>query len=464
MGKGLLELVELGDIISTSPVDKVKVSQKEVAIIGMALKFPMADNVDSYWENIRNGVNCISDFPEHRSTVMKKYLENGGFRKHKFMSGNLKEINFEKGGYLDEISEFDHVFFRLAPKDARLIDPQQRLFLETSFKAIDDAGYGGDKIKGSRTGVFAGFMRDYVLDYLEYAANTESYIDPEIIITNMSSLIAGRLSYTLDLHGPAMCYDTTCSSALLAVHYAVQSLRTGECDMAIAGGVKLRLLPYNFEHRLGIESSDDFVRTFDNEADGTLWGEGVAAVLLKPLSKAIRDRDNIHAVIKGSTVNQDGSSVGIAAPNALAQEDVVLKAWQDARINPERISYVETHGTATQLGDTIEMEGLMRAFRKYTDKKQFCAVSSVKPNIGHLECASGMAGLIKAVMALKNKEIPPSINFIKPNRNIEFENSPMYVNTRARKWNTDSELALCGVNSFGMSGTNCHMILEEFCK
>jgi len=260
-----------------------------------------------------------------------------------------------------------------------------------------------------------------------------------------------------------MLVDTACSSSLVAVHLACQAIRNGECDQAIVGSVKIHLLPVvKADQDIGIMASDGRTRSFDDSSDGTGAGEGAIAILLKPLSRAIADRDSIYAVIKGSATNQDGASIGITAPNVLAQEDVLVRAWSTANIDPGTISFIEAHGTGTKLGDPIEISGLQRAFRQFTDKKGFCAVGSVKSNFGHLDHCAGLAGLLKAVLALKHKQIPPSIHFARANRQIPFINSPVYVNDRLTEWEpSDSHPRRCGVSSFGLSGTNCHVVLEE---
>jgi len=346
-----------------------------------------------------------------------------------------------------------------------LIDPNQRLFLETAYAAIEDAGYGGRRLSGSQTGVFLGYTGDSALEYKNYLQTVLSEVPTIAMVVNVNSIIASRISYFLDLKGPSMLVDTACSSSLVAIHLACRSIRSGECDLAVAGGVKLISLPVASPqdgHRIGIKSSDGLTKTFDNRSDGMGLGEGTAAVLLKPLQQAINDGDNIYAVVKGSACNQDGASVSITAPNGSAQEQVILKAWQDAEINPETISYIEANGTGSKLGDPIEVQAITRAFRQFTNRKQFCAIGSVKSNVGSLEQASGITGFIKAVLALKNRKLPPSLHFERPNRNIEFEDSPIYVNNRLSEWETEPGiLRRCGVSSFGISGTNCHLVLEE---
>ncbi len=339
------------------------------------------------------------------------------------------------------------------------MDPNQRLFLETAWETIEDAGYGSKKIMGSNTAVFVGHSNEPEYKKLIYDVVEPSFYSMSVQ-GNLSPIIASRISYLLDLRGPSMVVNTLCSSSLVALHLGCQSLKNGECSMALIGGVQINLIPIR-QVEVGIESSSKRTRTFDHQSDGTGAGEGVIAFLLKPLEKAMKDEDNIYAVIKGSAYNQDGASAGLTAPNPAAQEDVIIKAWQEAGLDPETISYIEAHGTGTRLGDPIEIDGIKRAFRRYTDKRQFCAIGSVKSNIGHLDASAGLAGLLKAVLALQKGKIPPTINFERPNKMIAFHKSPVYVNTKLREWETDGFPRRCGVSSFGFSGTNCHVILEE---
>ncbi|MCX7920811.1 MAG: SDR family NAD(P)-dependent oxidoreductase [Clostridia bacterium] len=434
-----------------------KVSKRDMAIIGMCGKFPMAENIGEFWENIRNGKDCIREFPYQRMKDVSPILPNS------YMPADPPKLC--EAGYLDEIDKFDYEFFNISPIEARLMDPNQRLFLETAWNVIEEAGYGGNRIKGTKTGVYVGHSSDLKFEYHMYVnmADTELYKNVSLP-GNVKSIIASRISYLLDLKGPSVVVDTACSSALLAIHLACQGIINGECEMAIAGGVKVNLLPIQkgMDDEIGIRSPGDRARTFDDSSDGTGSGEGVVAIMLKPLSKAITDGDNIYAVIKGSAVNQDGSSVGLTAPNSAAQEEVILEAWKNANIDPETISYIEAHGTATKLGDPIEISGIERAFRKHTGKKNFCAVGSVKTNIGHLDNIAGLAGMIKLVLALKHKEIPASIHFKRPNRKINFIDSPVYVNDRLARWETEGAPLRGGVSSFGLAGTNCHIVVEEY--
>ncbi|MCX7923433.1 MAG: SDR family NAD(P)-dependent oxidoreductase [Clostridia bacterium] len=408
----------------------------DIAVIGIACKFPKANNTKEYWRNLKNGVEAISGYPEERLEGLSKG--------HKI-----------KAGFISGIDKFAAAFFRISPKEANLMNPAQRLFLETVWEAIEDAGCANDKIHGSKTGVYVGMDHTY---QLEYGKELEQQ-DLLVMTGAMTSILASRISYILNLKGPSMVIDTACSSGLVAVHTACKALQNKECSMAIAGGINLiGILKTNFE---GVESSEGRVSAFDKNSTGTVWGEGVGALLLKPLDQAVKDRDNIYAVIKGSAVNNDGATNGITAPSPETQAEVIASAWEDAGINPETISYIEAHATGTVLGDPIEAKGLKLAFEKYTQKKQFCGIGAVKPNIGHAVGAAGITSLIKVVLALKHKEVPPNINFTDPNPFIEFLNSPLYINDRLTKWEADGFPMRAGVSSFGFSRTNCHVVVEE---
>ncbi|MBA9085511.1 amino acid adenylation domain-containing protein/non-ribosomal peptide synthase protein (TIGR01720 family) [Fontibacillus solani] len=426
---------------------------RDIAIIGISGKYPMANHLEEYWSNLAEGRDCIRGINAQRQQDVNHYLSNIN------MQG--REIRIVEGGYLDEIDKFDCGFFKVTPKEASLMDPNQRLFLQTAWSTLEDAGYSGEHLKGSRVGVYVGFSKSS-FEYERLLTEVSPGQLPNFAIGNLSSIIPSRISYLLDLKGPAITVDTACSSSLVAVHLACQAIRNGDCEMAIAGGVKTILLP--IKAGIGMESSDDRARAFDDSSDGTGWGEGVGAVMLKRLNQAELDGDNIYAVIKGSAINQDGSTVGISAPNASAQTDVILQAWKDAQIDPRTISYIEAHGTGTKLGDPIEIDGITKAFRrKNVTKKNFVGIGSVKTNIGHLYEAAGVASLLKTVMALKHKQIPPLVHFEKPNRNIAFEESPVYLNTKLSPWKTqDGVPRRCGISSFGFSGTNCHVIVEEY--
>lgn len=442
-------------------------AEDDIAIIGISGRFGGADNVNEYWENLKNRVCSIGDFPKERRKDIDPLLRNPHLSM--FLMGtvlpegaNPEELDlYHKGGYLKEIDKFDAGFFNIPPKEAKYISPVHRLFLETAWEAIEDGGYGGEKIVNTNTGVFVGFDNTSISLY-KYV----TIPDPLHETGSYSSILASRLSYLLNLRGPAVVIDTACSSAMVALHVASQSLKKKECEMAIIGGIYI--LYKNIKSRLDqisnlnkATSDEECIRAFDKKAKGTVWSEGAGAILIKPLKKAISDRDNIYAVIKGSAINNDGFSNGITAPNADAQEAVIVRAWKDAKVDPETINYIESHGTGTIIGDPIEIKGLTNAFRRFTNKRQFCGIGSVKPNIGHTVAASGLASVFKVVLALKHKEIPPSINFDEANPFIDFAESPLYVNDKRTDWKEGSAPRIAGINAFGFSGTNCHMVLAE---
>lgn len=456
--KFILENTTAGKIEKQTAVELLKIFYQEknlpedIAVTGIAVKMPKANNINELWWNLRNKIDCVRAFPKERAKVMNRYLD--------YTDKLSSEAEYQLGAYLEDIDQFDCNFFHLSPKEASLMDPSQRLFLETAFEVIEDAGYGGKKLTGSKTGIYLGYVGNPVYNYYRII----SEVDPSVLsisfVGNLNSMIPSRIAHFLDLKGPAILVNTACSSSLVAIHLACLGISSGECDSAIAGGVRLDLLPLKNLINVGIESSDGKTKAFDNNSDGTGIGEGVAAVFLKPLKKAISDGDRIYAVIKSSAVNHDGTSVGITAPNITAQTDVLLDAWEKAKIDPETITYIEAHGTGTKLGDPIEIEGIRQAFSRYTNKKQFCAISTVKTNMGHLYESAGIIGFIKAVLSLKNKELFPMLHFNSPNYRIDFTDSPVFINDQLQKWETPS-IRRCGVSSFGFNGTNCHIVLEE---
>ncbi len=444
---------------------KPQVQEDEIAVIGMACRFPGANSIEQYWDNLINGRNCIGQLSSLRKKDYLDILANKSFRNSMINAQITEEdirqgrVEFAEAGYLDEIDKFDADFFRISTNEAMFIDPIQRVFMETAMEAIEDAGYGGKKIYGTRTAIYVG--RDHTNSSI-YSVATEPHAMH--LTGSWAGILATRLSYLLNLNGSGMVIDTACSSGATAIHEACQALKSGECDYALAGGVHLSI-----QHDIKgqnsmmsmVESGDSVIRTFDKRANGTVWGEGVGVLMLKPLSKAALDRDNVYAVIKGSAVNNDGASNGITSPNAYAQEKVIIQAWKQAGINPESISYVEAHGTGTVLGDPIEVKGLSNAFSKYTQRKQFCAIGSVKTTIGHVVAASGVASVIKVILSMKKGIIPAITNFEEPNPYINFCESPMYVNDTSCLWERGEHPRRAGVSSFGFSGTNCHIVLEE---
>ena len=428
------------------------VDKNDIAIVGMAAVMPKAENIKEYWNNLLNGVDCIGNMPEKRRKDIADYVSFLG-----------KEQKFLQAGYVKNIDLFDNRFFNITPKEAMLMSPIQRMFLETAYRAFYDAGYDKEKLNNSKTGVYVGYIGDNEgTVYRDMLRTLTDDFSSVAMSGNLSSITAGRVSYTFNLTGPSMLIDTACSSSLVAVYNACRDIKDGICDMALAGGIKLCMLPLEDSEKIGIESSNGRTKTFDESADGTGIGEGSGAVVLKSLSKAERDGDYIYAVIKGGYINQDGASSGMTAPNPVAQRDLYLQAWKNAGINPEDISYIESHGTGTKLGDPIEITGLTQAFKKYTDKTQFCAIGSVKTNIGHLYEAAGIASVIKTVLALNFGKIPKSLNFNMPNPQIDFIHSPFYVAGETTDWQKNGEKRIAGVSAFGFSGTNCHIILEEY--
>lgn len=423
------------------------VMQDDIAIIGVHAAFPGAPNADKLWELLATEKDTISSFPDNRKADVLHLLSD-------------QQSGFLKGTYFNEIDKFDYGYFGLSPKEASLMDPNHRLFLEAVIHAVEDAGYGGKRLKGTKTGVCVG-LSPYDHLYKGLVEKLEPDSLSMSIEGNLPPLLAGRVSYLLDLKGPNLTIDTACSSALSAVHVACNMIKNKEADQVIVGGGKTHLCPIEPKEKIGIESLDGVTRSFDDSSNGTGIGEGVVVIMLKPYSKAKKDKDQIYAVIKGSAINQDGKSIGLTAPNVRAQEDVIVSAWKNARIDPETISYIEAHGTGTKLGDPIEIEGINRAFSRFTSKKQFCGIGSIKSNLGHTDSLAGLTGLVKCVLALKHKQLPASVHFHSPNREIDFIHSPVYVNDTFKEWESGLKPRRCGVSSFGMSGSNCHIVLEE---
>ena len=423
--------------------------REDVAIIGISCRFPDAEDVDEYWRNLSTGRNSCTRVPKERWS-RKKYEDKG-------------EISLPmQVGLLSGIDEFDPFFFHISPKEAELMDPQQRLFLQEAWKAIEDAGYCSKDIQDQRCAVFVGCSAG---DYSNRIRAEADYQGSFAFTGNTNSILAARISYFLNLKGPSIAIDTACSSSLVAVHLACESIHAGTSEIAVAGGVTLFTTPefYILATKAGMLSPTGRCRAFDEEADGFVPGEGVGAVVLKPLRAALIDNDHVYGVIKGSAINQDGKTSGIIAPSSPSQAALECEVYDKFGIDPETIGYIEAHGTGTKLGDPIEIDALTAAFRRYTTEKQFCAVGSVKTNIGHTIAAAGVASLIKVLLALKYGQIPPSLNFSSPNKSIDFKETPFYVNTALQEWQAPSDRPRrAAVSSFGFSGTNAHMVVEEF--
>ena len=420
-----------------------------VAIIGLACRFPGANNSEEFWHMLQNGIDGISEIPPTRWDADKYYDPT---------PATPGKMNTRWGGFLTGIDQFEPSFFSISPREAIAMDPQQRLLLEVAWETLEYAGLAAEKIAGSQTGVFIGISSD---DYSRLHYKNPRQIDAYAGTGNAHSIAANRLSYALDLRGPSVAMDTACSSSLLAVHQACQSLRNGECKLALAGGVNIILSPeltITFS-QARMMSSDGHCKTFDESADGYVRGEGCGLVLLKPLADAQRDGDNILALIRGSAVNQDGRSNGITAPNGPSQEAVIRQALQHAKVAPEQISFVETHGSSTPLGDPIEVAALKAVLMQQRTADQPCILGAVKTNVGHLESAAGIAGLIKTVLSLHKGEIVPNLNFKKLNPHIALEGTTFVIPTHAQPW-PERERKLAGVSAFGFGGTNVHMIVE----
>lgn len=425
----------------------------DIAVIGMSGRFPKAKDLVQFWENLRTGVEAISQFTEEE-------LQSAGID-----PVLLHDPNYVKAGTILEDAEcFDALFFGYNPREAEIMDPQHRLFLECAYAALEDAGYDSHTYKGL-VGIFAGTGENsYLANLCANTDITESVGALQASIANANDFLTTRVSYLLNLRGPSITVQTACSTSLVAVHLACQSLLSGDCDIALAGGVSVTFpqkTGYLYKEG-GILSPDGHCRAFDAKARGMVIGKGVGIVVLKRLDEAIVDRDCIHAVIKGSAINNDGSTkIGFTAPDIRGQSLVIRSAQIAAGVDADTITYIETHGTGTELGDPIEIAALTDAFRASTEKVAFCAIGSLKTNIGHTDRAAGVAGLIKTIMALKHKELPPSLHFEQSNPKIDFAHSPFYVNTRLTEWKADKSRRRAGVSSFGIGGTNAHVILEE---
>lgn len=426
-----------------------KVNRRDIAVIGMSCYMPMAKNIRMFWDLLCEGRDCVRSIPDGRWKDLKAYADFKGIK--------VSRSGLHQGGYLENIDYFDNDFFGMAPKEAKLTDPNQRLLLQRVWEAIEDAGYSSKQIMNTKTGVFIGHSGDTA--YKQIISDVDSSLLSAAFLGNLNPIMGSRISHILNLTGPNMLINTTCSSSLVALHMACQSIKSGESEMAIVAGVTTYPIPLR-SHEIGIESSDDRARVFDDESDGTGTGEGIGVVILKPVADC--RNDNIYAIIKGSSINNDGKSSWLSSPNPRAQEEVILSAWSNAGVSPETITYIEAHGTGTKVGDPIEIESLSRAFSKHTNRKQFCGIGSLKSNLGHLDEAAGIAGFIKLVLSIKHKLIPPTINFQKPNRSINFVDSPVYVVDKLQKWLPEGAHCRAGISSFGLSGTNCHLILEEW--
>ncbi len=425
-----------------------------IAIIGLACRFPGAATPEDYWHILRGGVDVITEVPPDRWNISDFYDANPE------APGKMYS---RWGGFLDSIDLFDAAYFGISPREAAALDPQQRLLLEVTVQALENAGQAPDPQTASNSGVFVGIMNNNDFVSVKRTSSDLSRVNAHDSTGQATSAAAGRLSYALGFQGPSMAIDTACSSSLVAIHLACQSLRSKECRMAVAGGVNVIIAPeitISF-CKTRMLSPTGRCKTFDSRADGYVRGEGCGMIVLKRLSDAVRDKDNILALIRGSAVNQDGRSSSLTAPNGLAQQALVRQALHVAGIHPSEVDYIEAHGTGTALGDPIELEALGKVLGERRDSHHPFLVGSVKTNIGHLESAAGVAGLIKVILSLQNEEIPPHLHLQEVNPRISLTASNASIPTRLTPWARNGKRRVAGVSSFGFVGTNAHLVVEE---
>ncbi|MEO0848176.1 MAG: beta-ketoacyl synthase N-terminal-like domain-containing protein [Cyanobacteria bacterium J06648_1] len=450
--RGLLKdaLIELKKM--RCQLDEIEHCMSEpIAIVGMGCRFPGADNPESFWQLLQNGEDAISEVPASRWDAHEFYDPN---------PATPGKMNSCWGGFLEQIDGFDPQFFGISPREAESIDPQQRLLLETSWEALENAGIAPHNLRGSKTGVFVGISNN---DYSRLQSRCSDSTNAYFGTGNAFCIAANRLSYLLDLRGPSIAIDTACSSSLVAVHQACQSLRQQECQLALAGGINLIVAPdlsIAFS-QARMMSADGRCKTFDASADGYVRGEGSGMIVLKRLSDALKDQDNVLALIKGSAVNQDGHSNGLTAPNGPSQRAVIRAALKNAGIKPHQVGYVEAHGTGTPLGDPIEVSSLKEVLQEGRAAEDTCWLGSVKTNIGHLEAAAGITGLIKVVLALQHQKIPQHLHFQQLNPHISLENTCLSIPTELLPWQTIDQTRVAGISAFGFGGTNAHILVQE---
>ncbi|MGA3758681.1 SDR family NAD(P)-dependent oxidoreductase [Bacillus velezensis] len=445
------------ELLPVQAAEKVPVQEtdgsSDIAVIGMSGMFPKAENQHDFWDNLMENKDCVSEIPEDR-------WDSSYYSEEK----TAEYASYSKwGGFIDHPDQFDPLFFSVSPWEADLMDPQQKLYVTCCWEAMEDAGYGNPAARPTdQIGVFAGVTwNEYSLIAHEEGFLKDQYKGPGSLYWG----IPNRVSYFLDLHGPSIAVDTACSSSLVAVHQACQAIMSGDCEMALAGGVNLSLHPqkYMFLSQSHFLSSEGKCRSFGEGGDGYVPGEGAGAVLLKPLKKAIADNDHIYGVIKGSATNHGGKTTGYTVPNPEAHRDLILSALNRAAVSPADISYIEAHGTGTALGDPIEIRGLSMAFDKQTDEKNYCGIGSVKSNIGHLEAAAGIAGLIKVLLSMKHETLPASLHSEELNRKISFSDSPFYVVRNNRPWPAEGDKPrIAAISSFGAGGSNAHLIVGAY--
>ena len=441
-------------------VKKSHVLEEDIAIIGMSGRFPGAKDVNEFWDNLKNGVDSVTEIPENRWSI-------AGFYTEKSDEAMIQNKSYGKwGGFVDGFSHFDSLFFNISPMEARSIDPQERLFLEESWKAIENSGYTKQKFKenhDNNVGVFVGITKTGFNLY-------QVYPNDAFPTTSFSSL-PNRVSWQMNFNGPSMPIDTMCSSSLTAIHEACEHIHRGECEAALVGGVNLYVHPINFIQLSGQQmlSKDGKCKTFGKGANGLVPAEGVGVVVIKPFRLAVRDHDFIHGIIKGTSINHGGKTNGYTIPNPVAQGNLIAKTIEKSNVSSRWISYVEAHGTGTELGDPIEINGLTRAFKEGTKENNFCSIGSVKSNIGHSESAAGIAGLIKILLQIKNQQLAPTLHVKDLNLRIPFIKTPFVVQKKLQNWeptilkNEGEKIIprVAGLSSFGAGGSNAHIIVQE---
>ncbi|QYK68214.1 type I polyketide synthase [Paenibacillus sp. S02] len=452
--------------ICNTATNRDRVKHEQIAIIGISGRYPQAKNMEEYWSNLEQGKDCITEIPAER------------WKREGFYCSDIKEAvekgkSYSKyGGFVEDFADFDPLFFNISPREAMSMDPQERIFLEECWKVFEDAGYSREQLAeqyNGRIGVFAGITGT---GFNLYGPKLWEQGQPVFPRTSFSS-VANRISYFLNLKGPSIPVDTMCSSSLTAIHEACEHIYNGECEMAVAGGVNLYLHPssYIFLSTMRMLSPEGRCKSFGEGGNGFVPGEGAGVVLLKPLSRAIADKDHIYAVIRGTRINHGGKTNGYTVPNPVAQGELIREAFDKAGVNARAVSYIEAHGTGTELGDPIEITGLTQAFKKDTQDTRFCAIGSVKSNIGHLEAAAGIAGIAKIILQMKNRKIAPSLHSQELNPNINFSKTPFVVQQGLSEWERpiveeDGEQReyprIAGISSFGAGGANAHIVLEEY--